>query len=74
MTVPNAAETTWALTTYRAIRDIYLLDELYVRTSSVDSDGCHVSVGDFDADGFRLGSGWDGRCGSRLGVSASRKF
>jgi hypothetical protein len=74
MVIPNAAEATWALTTYKAVRDIYLLDELYVRTSSVDSDGGRVYVGDFDADGLVVDGYWDGFRDSNLGVSASRKF
>ncbi len=74
MMIPNAAEATWALTTFKAVRDIYLLDELYVRTSSVDSDGDRVDVGDFDADGLDVRSYWDDHRDSSLGVSASRKF
>ena len=74
MMVPNAAEATWALTTYKAVRDIYLLDELYVRTSSLDSDGNRVYVGNFDADGLRVNFYWDDNRNSNLGVSASRKF
>lgn len=73
--VPNAAEATWCLTTYKAVNDVYLLEgEIYVRTSSLVSDGGRVNVGRFDAEGLNVGHWWcDGRDGY-LGVSASRKF
>ena len=74
MVVPNAAEAVWALTTYKAVRDIYLLDDLYVRTSSLDSDGGRVHVGVFDDEGLYVDGYWCGRRHSFLGVSASRKF
>lgn len=74
MLVPNAAEAAWALTTYKAVRDICLLDVVCVRTSSVDFGGHRVNIGDFGADGLRVDGYWDFvRC-SRLGVSAARKF
>lgn len=73
MVVPNAAEATWALTCYKAVNDIYLLQDLYVRTSSEASDGNRVSVGNFDAYGLDVyGSRDDGR-DSYLGVSSSLK-
>lgn len=74
MVIPNAAEAVWALTTYKAVRDVYLLDELYVRTSSVVSDGSRVYVGGFDADGLCVNVHWDDDRYSYLGVSAARKF
>lgn len=57
--VPNDAEVEWALTTYKAVRDVYLLSNIYVRTSSLDSDGCHVRVGRFDGCGFRVHDWWN---------------
>ena len=74
MAIPNAAEAVWALTTYKAVRGVYLLPNLNVRTSSLDSDGDRVGVGGFDSDGLRVGHYWDDRRSSGLGVSASRKF
>ncbi len=74
MMIPNVAEATWALTTYKAVRDIYLLEDFYVRTSSVDSCGYCVRVGHFDADGLDIGYCWDIVRRSALGVTASRKF
>lgn len=70
---PNVAEVAWCVTTYKAVKNIYLLPNIYVRTSSLDSDGCRVYVGVFGAEGLYV-SGWhdDGRDGD-LGVSAGRK-
>lgn len=70
---PNVAEQVWGLTTYKVVRDVYLLTSLYVRTSTVDSHGCRVGVGDFDEGGLGV-HGWD--VDDRydyLGVSSSRK-
>ena len=73
MIVPNAAEVVWCLTTYKAVRDIYLLPTLYVRTSSIDSDGGHVDVGDFDAKGLGVNGWTDSNRNDNLGVAAARK-
>jgi hypothetical protein len=71
--VPNAAEATWGVTSYKAVRGVYLLPNVYVRTSSLDSGGNRVDVGYFDVEGLRVDSGWDdGRNGS-LGLSSARK-
>ncbi|MBI5004166.1 hypothetical protein HZC00_03675 [Candidatus Kaiserbacteria bacterium] len=74
MVVPNAAEETWCLTTYKAVRGVYLLPSCYVRISSVDSDGYRVGVGDFGGAGLHVGHYWDDDRDSDLGVSAVRKF
>jgi len=58
-TVPNIAELTWAITAYKAVRDICLFGETYARTSSVDSDGDHVSAGYFMNENLFIGSHWD---------------
>lgn len=71
--VPNVAEQVWTMTTYKAVRGIYPLSSIYVRTSSVGSGGGRVHVGRFDGDGLSVFS-WSGhdRRGF-LGVSSSRK-
>lgn len=74
MVVPNAAEAAWGLTTYKAVRGIYLLPNVYVRTSSIDSGGHHVYVGLFDAKGLVVYSRWDGYRYVYLGVASARKF
>jgi len=70
---PNAVEVVWAITTYKAVRDIYLLPNIYVRTSSVDSDGHRVSVGDFDDKGLLVVIWYDDHRDSDIGVSSARK-
>jgi len=72
--VPNAAEQVWGMTVYKAVRDIYLLPDVYVRTSSVGSDGDHVYVGCFDGGGFGVDRWDDDNRGGRIGVSSARKF
>jgi len=72
-TVPNSAEFTWAITTYKAVRDVYLFGGIYVRTSSLDSDGSHVIVGRFDDEGLVVSDYWDSRRDSLLGLSVARK-
>ncbi len=74
LSVPNATEATWGLTTYKAVNDDYLLEDIYVRTSSFGSGGARVFVGPFDSDGLRVSCYWDDFRFSVLGVSASRKF
>ncbi|MBU6214760.1 hypothetical protein KGM48_02870 [Patescibacteria group bacterium] len=73
--VPNAAEVTWGLTTYKAVNDVYLLeDDIYVRTSSLDSGGYRVYVGYFDASGLYVYDYWVDYRYSPLGVASARKF
>ena len=74
MVVPNAAEALWGFTTYKAVRSIYLLPNLCVRTSSVDSVGDHVNVGDFGALGLCVDSHWDNKRFDSLGLASARKF
>ncbi len=74
MLVPNAAEAVWCLTTYKAVRGVYLLPNLYVRTSSRDSDGHHVVVGSFDDRGLNVDYIWDYGRDDYLGLASARKF
>lgn len=74
MTVPNAAEAVWGLTAYKAVRGIYLLPDLYVRTSSLVSDGDRVSVGIFGAGGLGIDGSWGRRRRDGLGLASARKF
>lgn len=71
---PNSAETAWGITTYKAVRDIYLLNSVYVRTSSVVSVGGRVYLGDFGPPGFGVNDCWDGLCDSSLGLASARIF
>lgn len=70
--VPNAGEFVWGITTYKAVRGIYLFERMYARTSSV-SDGSRVFLGGFDQSGLDVYDGcWSGRCD--LGVASARIF
>ena len=71
-TVPNAAEMSWFITTYYEVRGIRLFENIYVRTSSLDSHGYHVRVGLFDAKGLGVYC-WYGDRRYGLGLASSRK-
>ncbi|MES2223789.1 MAG: hypothetical protein V4469_02535 [Patescibacteria group bacterium] len=71
--VPNAAEMSWFITTYFEVRGVRLFEGVYVRTSSLDSDGNHVLVGGFDSEGLGVDRYWANDRHDVLGVSASRK-
>ena len=71
--VPNAPEVSYAVTAYFKVRGIYLLRGKYVRTSSVDADGNHVHVGNFDEDGLSVGLYWDVNRDGLIGGSSTRK-
>lgn len=71
--VPNDAEVEWGVTTFKAVRDIYLLQGIYVRTSSRVSDGYRVYVGCFGQGGLSVGNCWDVDRDDGLGVASARK-
>ncbi|MFA5358220.1 MAG: hypothetical protein WC310_00145 [Patescibacteria group bacterium] len=72
--VPNAGEFAWAITTYYAVRGIYLFPGLYARTSSVGSDGGRVDLGDFGSSGLRVDYYFDDNRSGDLGVASARKL
>jgi hypothetical protein len=43
--IPNVAEVLWIITTYKKIRDAWLINHSSIKTSSVDADGYPVFVG-----------------------------
>jgi hypothetical protein len=71
--VPNAPEATWGITTYKEIRNVWLLPDIYARTSSVDSDGGRVIVGYSAVGGVSVRNDWGGDRYDDLGVSSARK-
>jgi hypothetical protein len=71
--VPNVAEATWGITTYKEVRNIWLLPDIYARTSSVDSDGGHVVFGDSADGGVHVYGDWDVPRGEGLGLTSARK-
>jgi hypothetical protein len=71
---PYVAEFVWAITTYKAVRDIYLLSNIGVRTSSLDSDGRRIYIIRFnDKKGFSVCGYWSIVRDDRVGVSSARK-
>jgi hypothetical protein len=70
---PNAAEFVWAVTTYKAVRDVYLFGGIYTRTSSLDSGGGRVIVGGFDDEGLNVICWHGDRRSFGFGVSSARK-
>lgn len=50
-----------------------LFEKEYVRTRTLDSDGHHVRVGIFHAEGLNVGHCWDGYRNVSIGLSAARK-
>jgi len=72
-TIPNATELTWAITTYKAVRGIYLFNGIYVRTSTLNSAGDPVDVGFFDNEGLGIDFSMDIFRGGNLGLSVARR-
>lgn len=71
--VPNAPEATWGITTFKEVRNVWLLPDIYARTSSVDSDGYRVRVGGSAGGGVRVVSYWGVDRDGRLGLASARK-
>ena len=71
--VPNVAETVWFITTFYEVRGVRLFERIYVRTSSLDSDGGRVYVGNFGAKGLYVAYNWDSSRHGHLGLASARK-
>jgi len=71
--VPNAAEVAWGLTTYREVRGVYLMGNVWVRVSSVSSSGNRVYVGVFNSIGLSVHDWLDSFHYPFLGLSSVRK-
>lgn len=72
-TIPNATELIWCITTYKAVRNTYLLPTNFVRTSSRDLDGHRIIVGQ-SATGLQMYMFWDNMRDVYVGVASNRKF
>jgi len=72
--VPNDAELEWGVTTYKAVRGVYLLSKVYVRTASRDNvvNG-HIYVGYFAEDGLYISGYWDSSRNVPVGIASARK-
>ncbi len=71
--VPNEAEFVWAVTTYKAVRDIYLFNKIYARTSSLARNGFPVHIGAFDESGLYISNYWNSTSNEDIGLIVSRK-
>lgn len=72
--VPNVAEVAWGVATYKAVRDVFLLPNIYVRTSSLDADGVRVTFGNFVAGGVGVSRYWVNNRNDNLGLASARKL
>ncbi|MCC6290658.1 hypothetical protein IT398_01140 [Candidatus Nomurabacteria bacterium] len=72
--VPNAAEMSWFITTYLEVRGVRLLENIYVWTSSLGSNGRRVYVGHFNVDGLLVSHYWGAYRFDGIGLSSARKF
>lgn len=73
--VPNAAEMSWFITTYFEVCGIRLFENVYVRTSSLSSDGRRVRIGGFiSLFGLHVYRWCNSRRFDSIGVSAGRKI
>lgn len=72
--VPNDAELEWGVTTYKAVRGVYLFSKVYVRTASRDRvlNG-HIYVGYFAENGLYISGYWDSSRSVPLGIASARK-
>lgn len=73
LTVPPIAVLVYAMVEHFKDTGNRAFGDVYVRTSSLDSDGDRVRVGDFDAGGLVVDYDWDGRRGSSLGLASAWK-
>jgi len=72
--VPSARVMTYIIIGHYLATGERLFEHVYVRTSSVDSDGSRVSVGSFELTGLDVNDYWDDYRYDGLGVASSRKF
>lgn len=72
--VPPAAVLAYAIFQHFKDTGERAFENVYVRTSSLDSGGDRVIVGSFDAKGLGVNDDWDYRRRSVLGVASARKL
>lgn len=74
--IPTAVEIVWGLLThfFEYPKKRHLLQDVYVRTSSVDTKGEPVSVGLFGPDGIYISSFPESERRSNLGVGSARRL
>jgi hypothetical protein len=69
--IPNVAEMSWFITTYFAVRGVRLFQDVFVRTSSLESDRGPVHVGLFASKGLRVNYSGAQICDGDIGLSAA---
>lgn len=72
--IPNIAAAAWCLVAYLAVRGIRLYEKVRTRTSSIDSGGNSVSIGNFNASGIHIDHHFNNHSKPNLGISMSRIF
>lgn len=71
---PRACEFVYSVILYALATGIRLFPSIYGRAASEDTDGRHVYIGSFGADGLRVHDTWDAFRWGRIGVLSSRSF
>ncbi|MCX6720658.1 MAG: hypothetical protein NTW11_02535 [Candidatus Staskawiczbacteria bacterium] len=72
--VPTLQVMVYTIISHFLVTGERLFEKLYVRTSSVYSDGSRVHLGRFGSEGLDVSRSWDGHCTDDLGVASARKF
>lgn len=72
--LPNAGEISWFITTFYAVRHVWLFKRVYVRTSSCTSDFSQIDVGDLGGNKLHVREHWEDYRLYRIVVAPSRKF
>ncbi len=75
--VPGIARVAWCVTTYKAVRNIYLLPDVYVRTASVVFHDKHdrACAGYYDvSSGLNIYRSSVCECDEHIGVAATKRY
>lgn len=71
--IPKAVEVVYAITTLHKLRGIRCLDQVVLRTVSIDRCGQHVTVGDINLNGFDVNTCWNGYSKKTIGLGTAVK-
>jgi hypothetical protein len=72
--LPNIAEIAWCLIVFHQLRSVFLLNDLYVRSTSSASDSSQVCIGNLGTEGFRIFNYGNTERLSTLGLITARRF
>lgn len=70
--VPNVSEIAWFMIAFNAARHMRLFSGTVVRTASRTEKSAHVDIGQYDANGFRIGRFCDTEFNSVVGIAVAR--